>query len=425
MAMIKIPVKGMKDILPDEMAVRDYAIGLIKDTYKSFGFTPIDTPSMEHIENLTSKQGGENENLIYKVLKRGEKLSMEGVSSPDDLVDMGMRYDLTVSLCRFYANNQDKLPSPFKALQIGNVWRADQPQKGRFRQFTQCDIDVLGEGSMLTEVDILTATTAFLRRIGFSGFTLRLNHRQLLKAMFEYAGFPPDKSDRVFIILDKMDKIGQEGVTRELLAEGLARSSIFIYMGFFKENPGVDPLDNCEKILGNASAPLNDTVKSAIEDTRLIMKCVGAIRDETGAEFNIIYDPSLVRGMGYYTGPIFEISMDEFGGSVAGGGRYDNLVGGFTNLDVPACGFSIGFERIISILMDKGFTPPITGKKIAFLAERGLAPEELSAMFIEAARERATGATVLVTSKNKNARFQIERLEKDGYTEFRSFSKQR
>jgi len=423
MAMTKTPVKGMKDILPSEMAIRDYAINLIKDTYKSFGYTPIDTPSMEHIGNLTSNQGGENESLIYKVQKRGERLSLEGATSPDDLVDNGMRYDLTVSLCRFYANNHDKLPSPFKALQIGNVWRADQPQRGRFRQFTQCDIDVLGEGSMLAEIDILTATTTFLRRIGFSGFTLRLNHRQLLRAMAEYAGFPTDKIDKVFIILDKLDKIGLDGVVKELLAEGLSQSSIYIYTGFFKQNPALSALENCEKILMSDAARADETTRASIEDIRTIMDCVRAIQDDSDEGFNVVFDPSLVRGMGYYTGPIFEIHMDEFGGSVAGGGRYDNLVGNFTNLNVPATGFSIGFERIVSILMDKGFVPPSSGKKVAFLVEKGLTPQELSAMFIEASHERKEGASVLVTTKNKNARFQMERLEKDGYTEFRSFSK--
>jgi len=250
----KAPVKGMKDILPEEMAIRDYAIGLIKDTYKSFGFTPIETPCMEHIANLTSRQGGENESLIYKILKRGEKLSLADAASTDDLVDNGLRYDLTVPLCRFYANNLDKLPSPFKALQIGNVWRADKPQKGRFRQFTQCDIDILGEPSMLAEIELLTATTTLLGRLGFSGFSLRLNHRQLLKAMAEYAGFPPASYDKVFIILDKMDKIGPDGVSAELLAEGLPAASVEAWLGFFRPQEGKDLLQACaDRLTSDAS----------------------------------------------------------------------------------------------------------------------------------------------------------------------------
>ncbi|MEL7622371.1 MAG: histidine--tRNA ligase [Clostridiales bacterium] len=421
MTLTKTPVKGMKDILPEEMAIRDYAIGLIKETYKTFGFTPIETPCMEHIGNLTSKQGGENESLIFKIMKRGEKLSLEQAASPDDLVDNGLRYDLTVSLCRFYANNLDKLPNPFKALQIGSVWRADRPQKGRFRQFTQCDIDILGESSMLAEIELITATTTLLGKLGFQDFTLRLNHRQLLKAMAAYSGFPEDSSEKVFIILDKMDKIGLEGVSGELLAAGFPQAAVDTYLEFFQPREGKSLLEVCSEKLaakGDAGA------MAAIGDLNMIMSCVDATKDKEGqGNFHLVFDPTLVRGMGYYTGPIFEIAMKEFGSSVGGGGRYDQLVGNFTNLQVPACGLSIGFERIISILLDQGFSVPSTGKKIAFLAEKGLAGDELCAMLLEAGRERRGGSTVLVTAKNKNSKFQREQLEKEGYSEFRNFHK--
>lgn len=452
MTLTKAPVKGMKDILPEEMALRDYAIAMIKDVYSSYGFMPIETPCMEHIGNLTSKQGGENEGLIFKVMKRGEKLSFDGASSPDDLAEYGLRYDLTVPLCRYYANNLDQLPSPFKALQIGSVWRADRPQKGRFRQFTQCDIDVLGDGSMLAEIELLTATSSLLGELGFRGFTLRLNHRQLLKAMAEYAGFPPSSNEKVFIILDKMDKLGMEGVSRELLAEGLPPVSVEAYMAFFQPREGKDLLQLCaEKLtpgdadsmvpdigggrgvagagaaanIGNTGMLSDEGGKAAalaLEELRTIIACMEAIRGGDGqGRYRLVFDPTLVRGMGYYTGPIFEISTEELGSSIAGGGRYDQLVGSFTNVQAPACGFSIGFERIISILMDKGFSPPAAGKKIAFLAEKGLSKEELCAMLSEAGRERRAGATVLVTVKNKNSKFQREQLVKGGYAEFRNF----
>ncbi|MDR0470087.1 MAG: histidine--tRNA ligase [Peptococcaceae bacterium] len=429
MTLTKTPVKGMKDILPEEMAIRDYAIGLIKDTYKSFGFTPIDTPCMEHIGNLTSKQGGENESLIYKVMKRGEKLSLEGASTPDDLVDNGLRYDLTVSLCRFYANNLNSLPNPFKALQIGSVWRADQPQKGRFRQFTQCDIDVLGEGSMLAEIELITATSTLLGKLGFSGFTVHLNHRQLLKAMAAYCGFPAELSEKVFIILDKMDKIGISGVSAELLELELPQVNVDRYMEFFKPRAEQDLLGYCiEKLTSQDGREGTDpafaeTIGVPISEIQTILNCIEAIKECIPAEFEIVFDPALVRGMGYYTGPIFEITLKEFGSSVAGGGRYDQLVGNFTSLQVPACGFSIGFERIISVLMDQGFTLPSTGQKIAFLAEKGIEEETIREMLLEAGKLRGEGASVLVTARNKNSKFQKEQLEKEGYTEFRNFYK--
>lgn len=197
MALSKKPVTGMKDILPEEMQIRDYVQNVIKETYRSFGFTPIETPCMENIANLTSKQGGENEKLIFKVLKRGEKLNLETAEKEEDVVDFGMRYDLTVPLVRFYSNNSNQLPSPFKALQMGNVWRADRPQRGRYRQFMQCDIDILGEPSNLAEIELILATTTTLGKIGFKNFEIRINERRILKAMAAYSGFPEESYDLV------------------------------------------------------------------------------------------------------------------------------------------------------------------------------------------------------------------------------------
>ena len=224
----------MKDILPAEMEIRDYVTNIIKETYRSFGFTPIETPCMENIANLSNKQGGENEKLIFKVMKRGEKLDLENAKEEADVVDFGMRYDLTVPLSRFYSNNANNLPSPFKALQIGSVWRADRPQRGRYRQFTQCDIDILGEPSNLAEIELITATTTTIGRLGFKNFEIRINERRILKAMAAYSGFSEEDYDSVFITLDKMDKIGVEGVAEELAKDGYPQESIDKYLNLFK-----------------------------------------------------------------------------------------------------------------------------------------------------------------------------------------------
>ena len=241
MALIKKPVTGMKDILPQEMQIRDYVMSAIKENYRKFGFTPIDTPCVENIENLSNKQGGENEKLIFKILKRGEKLNLETAKEEMDLVDGGLRYDLTVPLVRFYSNNANILPSPFKALQIGSVWRADRPQKGRFRQFVQCDIDILGEASNLAEIELIIATTTTLAKLGFENFKVRINDRQILRAMATYSGFAEDQYDTVFIILDKMDKIGLDGVAKELLESGFIKESVDKYLELFN---GIEAAEN-------------------------------------------------------------------------------------------------------------------------------------------------------------------------------------
>ena len=235
MALKKKPVTGMKDMLPREMEIRDYLIGLIKETYKTYGFCSIETPCVEHIENLCSKQGGDNEKLIFKILKRGEKLKIDTAKEENDLVDGGLRYDLTVPLARYYANHSNELPAPFKALQIGNVWRADRPQKGRFRQFMQCDIDILGEPGNLAEIELILATTAMLGKLSFQNFTVCINDRNILKAMAAYSGFREDDYDEVFIILDKMDKIGAEGVAKELEEMGYVKENVETYLQLFKD----------------------------------------------------------------------------------------------------------------------------------------------------------------------------------------------
>ncbi|MDU5596605.1 MAG: histidine--tRNA ligase [Lachnospiraceae bacterium] len=413
MALIKKSVTGMKDILPEEMFIRDYLINIIKKTYGSFGFTSIETPAMEHIENLLSKQGGDNEKLIFKILKRGEKLKLENIKDENDLVDAGLRYDLTLPLARYYSNNQANLPNPFKALQIGNVYRADRPQKGRFRQFTQCDIDILGEASNLAEIELILATTKALSEIAKGKhFTVRINDRRILMAMALYAGYDEDNIGNVFIILDKMDKIGMDGVKKELTElDGEEKCSK--YLNLF------DGLkDNTEAVLS-----LKDKLKGFIEDGVLDSLCeiMDTVLEVNANDFSLVFDPTLVRGMGYYTGTIFEVSMEGFSGSVAGGGRYDKMIGRFTGNDTPACGFSIGFERIITILLDAGFKIPDESRKIAFLYEKNIDGNVLKDILKEAASLREDGNIVLVSKMNKNKKFQKEGLEKQGYTEFKEF----
>ncbi|QFJ54365.1 histidine--tRNA ligase [Pseudobutyrivibrio xylanivorans] len=416
MALNKKPVNGMKDILPYEMEVRDYVTSIIKDTYRSFGFTPIETPAMESIGNLSNKQGGENEKLIFKVMKRGEKLNIPEAQTEDDVVDFGMRYDLTVPLCRFYSNHANELSSPFKALQIGSVWRADRPQRGRYRQFTQCDIDILGEPSNLAEIELILATTTTLGRIGFKNFEIRINERRILKAMAAYAGFSEEDYDSIFITLDKMDKIGLDGVSAELLEAGYSKESIDKYVELFALLENVKDVAAGMDVLLDKLGEFLDT--EVADWMREIAAAVNATKE---AQFELVFDPTLVRGMSYYTGTIFEIAIPEFGGSCGGGGRYDKMIGNFTGQNTPACGFSIGFERIILLLMEQGFKVPGASKKVAYLVEKGYPAEKLAEVMAQAKAARAEGQTVLVVRMNKNKKFQKEQLTNDGYEEFVEF----
>ena len=416
MALNKKPVTGMKDILPEEMQMRDYVIGVIKETYAKFGFTPIETPCMEDIQNLSSKQGGENEKLVFKVLKRGEKLNLETAKEEAEVVDYGMRYDLTVPLVRYYSNHANELPAPFKALQIGNVWRADRPQKGRYRQFMQCDIDILGEPSNLAEIELILATTTTLGNLGFQNFEIRINDRRILKAMAAYSGFDEADYDSIFITLDKMDKIGLDGVEQELLADGYAKELVDKYLSLFQG------MQTAEDTLSFIEEKLEDFLENEVQTSfRDIIESVNATKSDC---FKLVFDPTLVRGMSYYTGTIFEIAMPKFGGSCGGGGRYDGMVGRFTGKDVPACGFSIGFERIILILLENGFQIPNQSKKIAYLVEKGVSNEALREVIGKAQKERESGAQVLVVRMNKNKKFQKEQLTAQGYEEFQEFYKE-
>ena len=414
MALAKKPVTGMRDITPAEMQIREYVMNQIKETYKSFGFTQIETPCVEHIGNLTSKQGGDNEKLIFKILKRGDKLNLEGSKEENDLVDSGLRYDLTLPLSRYYANNAANLPSPFKALQMGSVWRADRPQKGRFRQFVQCDIDILGDATNLAEIEEILALTKALKRIcPDKAYTVRVNDRAILKGMADYSGFPENETDKVFIILDKMDKIGLDGVREELLAEGYAPEAVEKYTGLLAEiqndAAGV-------RALGEKLSGVMDPAKA--ENLATIMETVKAVAD---IEFGLEFDPTLVRGMGYYTGTIFEVSMEGFGGSVAGGGRYDKMIGKFTGMDTPACGFSIGFERIAMLLLERDYQIPGAQKKKAYLIEKNMPAEGMQKIIQQATKERSEGTAINIAVMKKNKKFQKEQLASEGYTEIEEF----
>ena len=402
MALVKKPVTGMKDIQPAEMQIRDYVIGLIKETYKGFGFTPIETPCVENIANLSNKQGGENEKLIFKILKRGEKLNLETAQTEADLVDSGLRYDLTVPLSRYYSNNAANLPKPFKALQIGPVWRADRPQKGRFRQFYQCDIDILGDPTNLAEIELILATTTLLGKVGFKGFTVHINDRRILKGMAKYSGFDEAQYDEVFIILDKMDKIGLDGVCAELSEKEFSAEAVENFREFLSRDSIT--LDYIGELLTEEDA-------EPVESLKNIIAMCNELSDNS---FNIEFDLSLVRGQGYYTGTVFEVESIDFKGAIAGGGRYDNLIGKFLGQQVSAVGFSIGFERIFSILMEHGIDLPNKGNKIAVMYDEG----ELTAAYKLAEKYRAEGKICSLYVKPKKMGKFLGKLEERGYAGF-------
>ena len=415
MDFIKTPVKGMRDQLPGDVQLRQRVMGLIRDTYRRYGFTEIETPAMEHIENLSNKQGGENEKLIFKILKRGRDLEKVIESGGTDFADTGLRYDLTVPLARYYAANAAQLPSPFKALQIGSVWRADKPQKGRFRQFTQCDIDILGDGSELAEIELIAATSEALSAIfaqaGIRDFTVHVSDRRILSGMARYAGFAEEDFGNVFIILDKLDKIGLDGVRAELEKAGYDPAAVEKCVSIFAEDPaGKSPSEFCAFMDETCLDP------AAPQSLERILACVRAM-NRPGV--SVVFDPTLVRGMGYYPGTIFECTIDGYGFAIAGGGRYDKMVGKYSGTDVPACGFSIGFERIVMILLEEGFRIPGEEEKTAFLIEKGIAPERMAEILAEAKTARDGGQTVLVCGMNKNKKFQKDQLQAEGYTEIR------
>lgn len=347
------PVKGTRDYLPGEAAIRDYLQNTILGVYQDAGFSRITTPIIEDAVNLDKSEGGENLNLIFKILKRGHKLSSalqkENVTDKE-LSDMGLRYDLTLPLSRYYANNRNDLLSPFKVIQMDRVYRAERPQKGRLREFMQCDIDIIGNPSRDAEVDLILTTTKALSKIGLTRFQVKINDRRILKSIFSYAGFQEADQEKLAIIFDKQDKIGIDGVKNELEECGLPAPAIEKFIGLF-ESGSLD-LDSVAAVCDG----------EYVTDLKYIMDTVKAVNHDS---FPIVFTPSLVRGQGYYTGTIFEVEAEGYSGAVAGGGRYDNLIGKFVGEDIPAVGFSIGFERIFNILMEEGYQIPGQKKRIA------------------------------------------------------------
>lgn len=393
MAFIRIPAKGMNDFLPEDVELRNYLINEIKKTYSSFGYNEIETPVVEHIDNLMSNQGGDNEKLIYKILKRGEKLDLNNAKDENDLVDLGLRYDLTLPLSRYYSNYNNLLLSPFKAMQIGYSFRAERPQKGRFRSFLQCDIDILGDSSNYAEIDLLSATATFLSKF-FDNFTIKINDRAILKSMAEYAGFSEEDYSDVFITIDKMDKIGLDGVKNELLSRGYDEYVVMKYISMF-------------------NADYNE--KCNLDAFRNVNEIVDFIQKLNIPGCNIVIDKTLVRGQAYYTGTIFEIEIDKTYGSVAGGGRYDKLIGKFSGLDVCACGISIGFERMFSILKEKNYKIKNDTEKLAILYDKNISESEMLLLFNEAMNLRKEGKIVALYQRKKNAKYQKECLVNQGY----------
>lgn len=421
------PARGMRDLLPYETAIRDWATRVIVETYERFGFARIETPALEHLELLKSGEGGENLQLIFEVLKRGDKLERVLAQSgfdKNELSDLGLRFDLTVPLVRYFCQNQANLMYPFKAIQIGSVWRAESPQQGRFRQFTQCDIDVLGVKSEIAEMELLTASSRAMLNLGFENFKLRINDRRLLAALVESFAFKTGQ-EQIFIAIDKLDKIGIDGVRKEVSRvsgdEQLAGALVDALCDLEpKANGNADALERYKRLLDSHKGKslkdaTADAAFSAIPPLRKVIETVSA---SANGRFEVIFDPTLVRGMGYYTGQIFEISIEGYSYSMGGGGRYDKMVGKFSGRDVPACGYSIGFERIVGVLADRGFTVPEARPKLALIYEDR---DDPALVMVAAQKLREQGFDVFVQPKKKDMNKQLDALVAQNFANWVGF----
>jgi histidyl-tRNA synthetase len=396
------PAKGMRDITPYEKEIRDYVEGFIVNTYKQCGFELFETPVVENIENLTGSEGGENLMLIYRILKRGDKLNLqkEGLTE-DDLADLGLRYDLTVPLSRFYCNNRAKLLPVFKALQVGNVFRAERAQKGRYRSFKQCDIDIIGDGTIAAELELIATTAKALTALNVKDFVVRFNDRRILKAVILNCGFKEEDFDGVCIIVDKLDKIGMEGVEGELRGKGCPEAAVENLMKALDEinKKGTE----CLYEYGVPDEVVSD-VKKVLEESNIY----------AGGKYEVVFDFTLVRGMGYYTGSIFEIAYKDLGYSIAGGGRYDEMVGNFIGEKIPAIGFSIGFERLVNQLMEENFKVPDLDK-VVLLYEPD---DRYIDVLAKAESIRGEGYTVSIFEKAKKLNKQLNQFKNYGYKKF-------
>ena len=370
------PARGMRDFLPADIRKRNYVIGIIKSVYESYGFEPLETPAVENLETLTGKYGEEGGQLMYKILKRGEKLDVS--SGEKGLADLALRYDLTVPLARVVANNKNELPKFFKRYQIQPVWRADRPAKGRFREFYQCDVDAIGSNSMIVEAELISAVSEILERLGFDDFIIWINNRKLLTGILEGSNFLEDEITDVLVSLDKLDKIGKEGVLNELERKGISKNQIeelikfieiieFCHQEFDRvvnnssidqNHPNLEKSKNqifndvIIKLLKDPAAKVNESGLEGLKEIEFIIKTI----DSSGLT-RLRVNPALARGLSYYTGAIFEINVPDLAGSLGGGGRYDGLIGMFGKEQIPACGFSLGLERIIVVMEERGMFP--------------------------------------------------------------------
>ena len=395
-------LKGMRDLLPAEQTLRDYIQGKILETYRASGFERISTPMLEDMENLDKSDGGDNLNLIFKVLKRGDKLaSALGSGDPKQLSDMGLRYDLTLPLSRYYANNRNSLPSPFKCIQIDKVYRAERPQRGRLREFVQCDIDILGSDSWCCEIELISVTAKALSKIGIGEFTVRVNDRRVLRNSLLTMGFPEDSLDTVSVSFDKLDKIGADGVAAELREKGMPEEAVNSLSGLLAKG---------KLTLDDMAQYCSEDAKETLEQLRTIIETADKLSDSYTVEF----DPSLVRGQGYYTGTVFEVASKQFGGTVAGGGRYDNLIGRFTGDTVPAVGFSIGFERIFSIVTENNIQLAGCRRKVAILHS----PEAILEAIAKSDELQAESDVTLIAAANrKKADKAYSKAKQQGFDE--------
>jgi histidyl-tRNA synthetase len=356
------PARGMRDYLPADVRKRNYVIGIIKEVYESYGFEPLETPAVENLETLMGKYGEEGNQLIFRILKRGEKLGeslgslesrgsleSQGTAAQTELADLALRYDLTVPLARVVANNKNELPKFFKRYQIQPVWRADRPARGRFREFYQCDVDAIGSTSVTVEAEMISAFTQILRRIGFNDFVIRLNHRTLLSDVLDTAGVPAELHSPALVAIDKLDKIGTDGVRAELQQRGIGENSAEMLLQIFEQTQKI--IDDGKDINRTIVANLLNIVSTEV------LTDIGKIIQYTDG-CPVQLDPSLARGLSYYTGAIMEINVPDLAGSLGGGGRYDGLIGMFGKEQLPACGFSLGLERILVVMDERGMFPP-------------------------------------------------------------------
>ena len=422
------PPRGMRDILPLEKATRERVLARIRSVYRAYGFDEIETPVVDDAARLFSGLGGDNEKLAFAIMKRGlTQHDIAAAATPLDLADLGLRFDLTVPLARFYASNRAQLPAVFRAIQLAPVWRAERPQKGRYRQFVQCDIDIIGEPGIVAEVELITATAAVLDALGVPGCSIRLNDRRILTSMLVALGFAAETHAVVLISLDKLDKIGPAGVVAELTERGMPVAALaalqavpaFAAIAAVHAVPafaaiGTDaamqtPLAVSETLTVDSMAAV---LPPAIDQQALADLAAIAAAVRASCAMPLVFDPFLVRGMGYYTGPIFEVAHPQLGYSLGGGGRYDGMIGRFLGTDMPATGFSLGFERIID-LVDLGTDDEADASALLYDVDA-----DLAAVMALQAHLIAEGGRVRLLKRPKNMKAALEQLATEGFTRF-------